>query len=149
VGPVSVPPALNRAQIVVTTAAHQVSIDGFNRWAAPLQDDIGRVVADNLAAILGTPHVTLFSNSPGAEVDYRVQIEVHNFESSPGKEAALDALWTVRRMKDGKWQAGRSSVRESVHEDGFEGMAAAHSRAIARLSQDIASAVLMLDHAAP
>jgi uncharacterized lipoprotein YmbA len=149
VGPVSVPPEVNRAQIVVTTATHQVAIDEYNRWASPLQDDIARVVADDLTAILGSPHVTLSSSSPGAEVDYRVQIEVRKFESSPGEDAVLDALWTVRRLKDGKRQAGRSNMREPAQEAGFEGIAAAHSRAIARLSQDIASAVRMLDGATP
>jgi uncharacterized protein len=149
VGPVSVPPTVNRAQIVVTSGAHQVSIDEYNRWASPLQDEIARVVAEDLATMLGTKHVTLFSSSLSSEIDYRVQIEVRTFESSPGKDASLDALWMVRRMKDGMRQVGRASVRELVHQNGFEEMAAAHSRAIARLSQDIASAVRMLEGAQP
>ena len=149
VGPVSVPPMVNRAQIVVTAAAHQVSIDDYNRWASPLQDEIARVVAENLATMLGTRRVTLFSSSLSSEIDYRVQIEVRTFESSPGKDVSLDALWMVRRMKDEMRQVGRSSVREPVHQNGFEELATAHSRAIARLSQDIALAVRMLEGGQP
>jgi len=149
VGPVSVPATVDRPQIVVTAGPNQVSIEEYNRWASPLQDNLARVVAEDLAAILGTPYVTLFQASPTSVVDYRVQIEVRRFESTPAKETALDAVWTVRRMKDGKIQAGRSSAREPVQGDGFDAIAAAHSRAVAHVSQDIADAVRLLDRAAP
>ncbi len=149
VGPVSVPAAVDRPQIVVSTSANQVTVDDFNRWASPLQDNLARVVAENLVALLGTPRVTLFPQTLAAEVDYRVQIEIRNFESAPGKSASLDAVWTVRRAKDGKTETGRTSAREKVDADGYEVLAAAHSRGVARLSQDIADAVRMLDRAAP
>lgn len=149
VGPVSVPAAVDRPQIVVSTSANQVTLDDFNRWASPLQDNLARVVAENLVALLGTPRVTLFPQALNANVDYRVQIEIRNFESAPGKSASLDAVWTVRRTKDGKTETGRTSAREKVDDNGYDALAAAHSRGVARLSQDIADAVRTLDGAAP
>ncbi len=149
VGPVSVPAAVDRPQIVVSTSPNQVTVDDFNRWASPLQDNLARVVAENLVALLGAPRVTLFPQTLSADVDYRVQIEIRNFESAPGKSASLDAVWNVRRAKDGKSETGRTSVREKVDDNGYEALAAAHSRGVARLSQDIADAVRMLDRAAP
>jgi len=143
VGPVSVPATIDRPQIVVNTGANQVSIDEFNRWAAPLQDNLQRVVAENLVALLGTSRVTLYPTL-AADLDFRVQVEVRNFESTPGKQALLDAVWTVRRMKDGKSETGRTSVRETPSEGGYGPLAAAHSRAVARMSQDIAEAVRAL-----
>jgi hypothetical protein len=106
-------------------------------------------VAENLGAILGTPRVTLFPLTLNVEVDYRVQIEVRNFESVPGKLASLDAVWTVRRTKNGKSDTGRTSVREPVQENTYDALAAAHSRALARLSQDIADSVSALDRTTP
>jgi len=147
VGPVAVPATVDRPQIVVTTGTNQVSIDEFSRWASPVQDNIARVVAEDLVVILGTPRVTLASSPLGAETDYRVQIEVRTFESVPGKEATLDAVWTVRRIKDGKTQTGRTSLRESVQGDGFDALAAAHSRALGKMSEGIAAAVRALDRA--
>jgi len=149
VGPVSVPAAVDQSQIVVSTGANQVSFDEFNRWASPLQDNLARVVAENLVVILGTPRVTLYPQPLNADMDYRVQIEVRNFESALGKQAALDAVWTVRRMKDGKTDTGRTSAREPAADGGYEALAAAHSRAAARMSQDIADAVRVLERAAP
>ena len=149
VGPVSVPAAVDRPQIVINTSANQVTVDDFNRWAAPLQDNLARVVAENLVALLGAPRVTLFPQTLSADVDYRVQIEIRNFESAPGKSASLDAVWSVRRSKDGKTETGRTSAREKVDGNDYEALAAAHSRGVARLSQDVADAVLRLDRAAP
>ena len=149
VGPVSVPAAVDQPQIVVSTGANQVTFDEFNRWASPLQDNIARVVAENLVAALGTPRVTLFPQTLNVDADIRVAIEVRNFESTPGKTASLDAIWTVRRSEDGKTETGRTSVREPVQDSSYEALAAAHSRAVARLSQDIADAVKPMERPAP
>jgi uncharacterized protein len=149
VGPVSIPASIDRPQIVVSTSANQVALDDYNRWASPLQDDIARVVAENLVALLGTPRVTRFPQSSNGEAEYRVQIEVRNFESVPGKSASLDAVWTVRRIKDAKTETGRTSAREKVEDGSFDALAAAHSRALAALSQDIADTLRKMERPAP
>lgn len=144
VGPVSVPADVDRPQFVVSAGPNQVRLDEFNRWASPLQNGISRVVAENLVMLLGTPRVTLFPQTLSADADYRAAIEVQSFASAPGEAAMLDAVWTVRRMKDGKTATGRTTVREPVQEKGFDALAAAHSRAVGRLSQDLAGAVRAL-----
>jgi uncharacterized protein len=145
VGPVSVPAAVDRPQIVVSTGPNQVRVDDYNRWASPLQSNISRVIADNLGSILGTPRVTVFPQASSAAADYQAAVEVQSFGSALGEAATLDAVWTVRRIKDGKLRVGRTTVREPASERGYDALAAAHSRAAARLSQDIAGAVRALD----
>jgi uncharacterized lipoprotein YmbA len=141
VGPVSVPAVVDRPQFVIATGPNEVRLDEFNRWASPLQDNISRVVAENLVPMLGTPRVTQFPQNASASAQYRVAIEVQRFESMPGEAASLDAVWTVRRTQDGKAETGRTTVREPAPATSYEALAAAHSRALARLSQDIADAV--------
>jgi hypothetical protein len=149
VGPVSIPAGVDRPQMVISSGANQVQLDEFNRWAAPLQSDINRVVAENLVKMLSTPSVTLFPQTASVKADYRVSIEVQSFVSTLGEAAALDAVWTVRRMRDNATETGRSTVREPVNADAAEkshaALAAAHSRALARMSQDIADAVRNLE----
>jgi len=145
VGPVSVPEVVDRPEIVLTTGPNQVRLDEFNRWASPLQNNISRTVAENLVLMLGTPRVTLFSQAFIADADYRVAIDVQRFESALGEAATLDAVWTVRRAKDGKAETGRTTVRETMQGNGYDVLAAAHSRAVARLSGEIADAVRTLD----
>lgn len=145
VGPVSVPPIVDRPQIVVSMGSNQVRLEEFNRWASPLQSNIARVIAENLTALLGTTRVTLFPQSTSADAEYRAIIDVQRFDSMPGEAVMLEAVWTVRRMKDGKAETGRTTVRETVQENGYDALAAGHSRALARLSDDIANAVRLLD----
>ena len=125
------PAVVDLPQIVVSTGANQVSLDEFNRWASPLQNNISRVVAENLVTMLGTPRVAQFQQSLNLDADFRVAIEVQSFDSAPGEAATLNAVWIVRRTKDGKSQTGRTSLREPTTGRGFDALAAAHSRALA------------------
>jgi len=141
VGPVSIPAQVDRPEIVVSAGPNQVRLDEFNRWAAPLADNIARAVAANLSVLLGTPRVTLFPQTSGADAAYRVSIEVQGFESAPGEAATLDAVWSLRRTQDGRSETGRTRVREPAAGAGYDALAAAHSRALAALSRDIADAL--------
>ena len=147
VGPVSIPAIVDLPQIVVSTGANSVTLDEFNRWASPLQSNISRVVAENLVTLLGTPRVSQFQQSLNLDADYRVAIEVQSFDSMLGDAATLNAVWVVRRTKDGKAQTGRTSVREPTGAAGYDALAAAHSRALARMSQEIADVIRGLDRA--
>jgi uncharacterized lipoprotein YmbA len=149
VGPVAVPASVDRPQVVVTVGPNQVRLDEFNRWAAPVQNEIARVVAENLVAMLGTPRVTMYPQTLAAGADYRAAVEVQRFESAPGHAATIDAVWTVSRAKDGRARTGRTTVREEAREQGYDVLVAAHSRAVARLSQAIADAVRGLERSAP
>ena len=72
---------------------------------------------------------------------YWVTIDVERFESVKGETALLEAVWAVRKTTGGKKRSGRTVAREAVHGEGFDALAAAHSRALARMSGDIASAI--------
>jgi len=145
VGPVSIPAIVDTPQIVVSTGPNTVTQDEFNRWASPLQNNIARVVAQNLVAMLGTGRVTLLQDGGQAKSDYQVAIAVQSFESVPGEAATLNAVWTVRRVKDDDTKTGRTSVREPAQQKGYDALVAAHSRALARLSQEIADAIRALN----
>ena len=143
VGPVSIPAADDQPQFVTQVGANRVAVDEFNRWAAPLADGIARAVAGDLAVLLGTPDV---ATAPMANFDpaYAVTIDVQRFESTRNQGTLLEALWTVRQSAGGATRAGRTVARETVTADGFDALAAAHSRALAQLSADIAAAIRTL-----
>ncbi|MCC7327036.1 MAG: membrane integrity-associated transporter subunit PqiC [Burkholderiales bacterium] len=141
VGPVTIPAVVDRPEIVVTVGDHEVWLDEFNRWAAPLSDNIALAVAENLTAKLNTSRVTLYATTALAQVQFQVTIDVQRFESAPGSHALLDAVYTVRRLPDGATASGRTTVRETVADRGYDALAAAHSRALGRLSADVAGAI--------
>jgi uncharacterized protein len=55
--------------------------------------------------------------------------------------AMLEAVWTVHKTAGGETRSGRTVAREAVQGDGFDALAAAHSRALAKMSGDIATAI--------
>ena len=140
VEPVSVPAAVDRPEFVVQVAPNRVEVEEFDRWAAPLDDSIARAVAGDLSVLLATPNV---ATAPLADFNpsYSVTINVQRFESVKGDEALVDAVWAVRSSAGGKTRSGRTIAREAVQGEGFDALAAAHSRAIAKLSSDIAAAI--------
>ena len=137
VGPVVVPDAVDRLPMVIRTAPNRVDISDEHRWAEPLKAAIPRVLAEGLMRELGTTRVTAMRLGATQPADFRVAVEVQRFDSSPTEGAALEAYWTVTPAK-GAARSGRSTVREPAATPDPAGLAAAHSRALARLAQEIA-----------
>jgi uncharacterized lipoprotein YmbA len=140
VGPVTIPASVDQPEFVVQVAPNRVEVDEFNRWVSPLNDSIARAVAGDLVVLLGTPDVASAQLANFAP-DYRVTIDVQRFESVQGQAATVEAIWTVRKTAGGETRTGRTVAREPVQGQGFDALAAAHSRAIAQMSADIAAAV--------
>jgi len=140
VGPVSVPAAVDRPEFVVQAAPNRVEVDEFNRWAAPLNDAVAQVVAGDLVKLLGTPNV---ASAPMANFvpAYRVTIDIQRFDSVPSQAALVEAVWTVHSTAGGETRSGRTVAREAVQGDGFDALAAAYSRALAKMSGDIAGTI--------
>jgi uncharacterized protein len=147
VGPVSVPAIVDRPQIVVRVGTNQVAIDEFNRWASPLKNEIARVVAENLASMLGASNVTLFPQSTAVVASYRVVIDVLRFESAPGEAATLDAVWVTRSTKGDRALTGRTTLHESPQDAGYAALVAAHSSLLVQLSSEIAAAIRTMEEA--
>lgn len=140
VGPVTIPASVDQPEFVVQIAPNRVEVNEFNRWVAPLNDAVARAVAGDLVVLLGTPEVAsaqLANFTP----DYRVTIDLQRFDSIQGDAALVEAVWTVRKTAGGETRSGRTVAREPVQGQGFDALAAAHSRAIAKLSVDIAAAI--------
>ena len=141
VGPVTVPEAIDQPQIVVQVAANQVAMYEHQRWASPLKSEIARVIAANLAHELGTARVWAYAQTTLANPNYQVLVDIQRFDSALGEAVTIDALWSIRRAVGGAPRTGRTSVRETVSGAGFDALAAAHSRALVLVSQDIARAI--------
>ncbi len=140
VGPVSIPALVDRPQFVVQVETNRVQIDEFNRWAEPLNDNIARVIAGDLAAMLGTTQV---ATAPLANFNpaFRVSVDIQRFESVRGQSVLIEAVWVVRRTAGETTCSGRTIASEPAAGKGFDALAAAHSRALARVSGDIAAVI--------
>jgi uncharacterized lipoprotein YmbA len=137
---VAIPGAVDRPQLVLRTAPNRVDIADFHRWAEPLREGIARALAADLAAQLGPGYDVSVGEPIGGVPDARVVLDVQKFEAVLGGAVTVDAVWAVRPVK-GEARSGRSLVEERVTANDYAGVAAAYSRALARVAQDIGAAV--------
>jgi uncharacterized protein len=131
---------VDRPQLVVRASENRVQILEQQRWAEPLKAGIPRVVAANLGRLLGTTRASAYPQAEAGEVTYRVALDVQRFESRPGEGVTVDVAWTVRGRSAPAARSGRSLVTEAASGD-YESLVAAHSRALERVSREIAEGI--------
>jgi uncharacterized lipoprotein YmbA len=141
VGPVFIPDIVDRPQFVLRMRGSEVRIAEQVRWAEPLKEGIARAVATNVAQSLNNARVSPRSQPGAGEGDYRVIVDVQRFDSALAEGATLEVMWTVRRMKDGEQETARTRVHEAVAGTGYDELVAAHTRALAAVSRNIAEAI--------
>jgi uncharacterized lipoprotein YmbA len=139
VGPLTIPETVDRPQLVLRVAPNRVLIVEEARWAAPLKSEISRVIAAELAQLLEGAQTSTAAQRATPNADYRVFIDIQRFDSAPGDGVAIEAQWSLR-TGDNVRQTGRSAVREAAGTS-YEDIVAAHGRALAAVSRDIAAAI--------
>lgn len=149
VGPVFIPATVERPQFVVTTSANQVQIEEFNRWAAPLNDNIARVITLNLGKLLGTSRVAT-APMPNLGPAYHITIRIEQFDSvlgDTGKPCCihLKTQWAISSPDGKNLYSGGSDTSEQLKGDSQEAFAAGHSLALAKVSCDIAATIRMAE----
>jgi len=140
-GPVTLAEMVDRPQLVIRTGDNRVEIVDTSRWAQPLKGESARVLAANLAREMGTPRVYRHGQGMTGDPDIRVAVDILRFESQPGVEVTIEALWSVRRKGSDTPITGRSEAHEAVQGDSYDPLVAAHGRALAHISRDIAKAI--------
>lgn len=83
----SVPPQVDRPQIVIRQGNSGLAILETDWWAASLADELRSALADQLA-----------SNGPRQKVS--VLLDVQRFDSIPGQYALIDVQWRLRSAGD-------------------------------------------------
>ncbi len=142
VGPVEFPKFLNRPQIVTRKSQNRVEVSEFHRWASPLQGDFLRVLAKNISILLPMSRVAVYPWKDQDSPTYSIKLNVEQFDGQFGKHVILDVTWSVAKQKDENDPVVKNSfIKEPVSTEDYEAIAAAKSRAIAVLSQEIVSVI--------
>ena len=149
VGPVTLPPYLDRPQIVTRASRAKLDLAEFDQWAASLQDTVARVLAENLSLLIPTDQVVLHPWPRTTAIDYQVSVEVIQFDRMMGGEVVLVARWRIAAA-DGQ-ELRRRKARFSTPAGGqdYEATVTAMSHTLEALSRDMAATVQSLVHQAP
>jgi len=150
VGPVTIPDYVNRPELVTVDGPNVVKIHDFERWAGPMDEELSRVLVEDLAAKLPPGRFDIMHWIPTINarvpLSHRLTVAVTRFEAStvPGGAAVLETDWAILGKND-TVLARRKSVKTSPLRgtDGKE-IAAALSRCVADFSGDVAEALVAL-----
>jgi len=135
------PAYLDRQEVVTRVAPNRLELSGEDRWAEPLDSNFTRVLAQDLASDLGTQRITFYPWYNTTLVDYQVKVNVYRFESDKDGRVELTAHWQVLSGTGKLLVVRDSSYTETAKPGDASDSAAAMSRALGRLSREIASAI--------
>ena len=93
-GPIKLPPYLDRPEIVTRMAPNRLELSKEDRWGESIQNGFTRAMERNLAAQTGSV-VIVFPWYNTVHVDMQVQIDVYRFETDAQGTATLSAKWTI------------------------------------------------------
>ena len=144
VGPVYLPAYLDRPQVVTRSGANRMNVSEADQWAEPLETTFQRVLSENLSNRLSTDRIATLPARRDVPLDHQVEVEVTRFDADETGKIVLDARW---RIFDGRGDRllhrGRAVTEERVATTGnYEQIAAAMSRCLAAMSDDVAEALL-------
>ena len=137
---VTIPKLVDRPQFVLRVGQSQVRVDDAARWRAPLKKQIATVIAADLGQLFRDTVVSTSSKSTDRPT-VRLAINVQTFDSVPGSGAVLVVSWSILTPNSGRALNGKSVVVQKVDRDGYDALVDAHSRALAAVSEDIATTI--------
>jgi uncharacterized lipoprotein YmbA len=146
--PVRVPPQVDQPQIVLRRADGSLQVLEEQRWVAPLADEWRDALADALARQLGALDVSRMAAPPGP-APYVLQLELQRFDSMTGGSVQQQAQWSVRPpAAAAPALVCVTTVNEPAGGD-VASVAAAHRRAIARLTRALTATIRSLQAGRP
>lgn len=88
VGPVQMPEYVDRLQIVTQESQHRYQLAEFDQWAEAIEDNLSRVLLDNLSNLLSPVQIAVILWQSDLPTTYRAQVDVTRFSGAAGEEAA-------------------------------------------------------------
>jgi uncharacterized lipoprotein YmbA len=148
VGPVILPPYLERRELVSRTGSNELRVAVYYEWAEPLEENFSRVLREDLGQRLDTDRIIPLpvkrSLRKALDVDYQVVVAVRNFEKSADGSVLLNARWMILDNDKTELVLRRSEYRQIPAGDDYAAQAAAQSQVLGRLSEEIAAAIMGL-----
>ena len=140
---VVVPEYLNRNEIVVNLDNTVYRLAEFNQWAEPLNNNLTRVLEENLTNLLRGDSIDVFLASDSSiPADYRLEVDVLRLDGNLGGQVALISQWALLETEDGGLiLMRRSEYQELAADQTVKELVLAQSRMIENLSRDIAAVI--------
>lgn len=93
--PVRIPKYADRPQIVTAIAANSYELNELNRWAEGLDENITRVLIQNLSSLVPAEVVSTRTSNLATQAQYRLNVNILEFHVDSEAVARLTAQWYV------------------------------------------------------
>lgn len=142
VGPVAVPGYQNRPPLMWRTGPNELQLAEFAQWAEPLEQNVARVLGNNLGLLIPTDRVSVFPFERSVPIEIRVEVQITRFGAEANGGVSLAARWRLVGA-DGRelLPMRKSFYRVESQGSGHAATVAAMSQALANLSRDVAEAI--------
>jgi hypothetical protein len=142
IGPIQIADYLNQSKIVNRSSDNRIEQAEYHQWAGSFEDNLTQVLAENLGVLVPTERIYLYPWRTSLSIDYQVALDIIRCDGRLGEAVRLVARWRLLSGEEKKvMTVKRSSIDESVRGNDYDALVAAKSRALARLSQEIAAAI--------
>jgi uncharacterized lipoprotein YmbA len=144
IGPITLPPYLDRPELVTRVGPNEVRSAAFDYWAGSLAKQFETTLSHNLQALLGPSSLQASPWYAGAQPDLVVEVDVLQFERAVDGQAHLRARWRIRKGASGQLLRAEESNLAHPAEGDAGSTVAALSELLGQFSRELADAVRAL-----
>lgn len=141
----SLPPYLERSEMITRTGDGRLEIHEKDLWSEPLDGGISRVVADNLRRLTGSTNIQPSGNFITRDYSYLVEIRIERFDPLPDGSLRMECTWKLQPVNggDASPKAFRTTIPIAPSGDSpnLSGRITAMNEALAQLSRTIAKSL--------
>ncbi|WP_417825245.1 PqiC family protein [Thalassospira povalilytica] len=140
VGPVTIPSHLDRSTIVTRSSANRLEVNAGHRWAEPLDENINRVLMDNLDRTGRASRLETFPWTSRDGVVWQIVLDIDRFERQADGNVVLVARWKLVHFEDGAIvQSAKYNKISKPADTTIESTVVAMSTLLSDMTSEIAS----------
>jgi hypothetical protein len=143
-GQVEIPRYLDRPELVTRTGPHRLRMWNGVRWGGSLQDDVQRVLADDLSRLLGTTRVAVYPDEARFPVKARVLVELLDLGGAPGQPVVLRSRYTLAGADGRALAVGELDLSQPAASASWDDYVAAQRGALDALARGLAERIIAL-----
>jgi uncharacterized protein len=136
---VTVPPLVDRSEMVLSTADHGVLILDHERWAVPLSDQVTQTLGRDIERRRADVLIADRRFDQKGSVPALIKVDIVRMSVQRGGRAHVEAHWRLVDAGGGIDELGAESFEAPVVGDSYAGIAEAYSRALSELADRLAA----------
>lgn len=145
IGQINFPPYLDRPQIVTRTTSDTLQIANEDRWAEPLQDNLARVLKEDLIRKMNGLNISSYPWEPITEQGLILNLTVNQFDGTLGLNTHVDIRWKLSHSDNGRQLVQRHFIAKLPIGESITALVAGLSAATEQLSKEISQELIRLN----